>query len=505
MRYLVKKHYNNLTDKTAKCRFMLIMSYLLSLFLILLNLYIGYTIIQYFMGDGFSFLGGIFIGFSFVITIPVLIFSLKNIISMVEEKMHKRTFHIIISTLGILIGIVLHNATVLWIYILGFNVLLLLSCIFCKKVKIDNTKMSVLLLAISLTISLSVFPTSLSAQTNNNFQEIYLLDKNDFNPYVDFISDDIKDYFNPETGNQYPSTNLFDGYLKTCWVAGSTKTNKNSILYVKLPDKIDVDRIILNIFSGYGKNKILYVENARPHQIKLSIFAALYPEGFSTEVASLYVIKKYPLTKVLTLADTFDVQSFPLNLNKKELVAFQEEALMQAKYFSGTEYNRLAGNTPPKSFLPSFILKMEITDSYPGKKYNDVCVSEIFFNDRFITPYPDKYSQALNVYIKDDNTLLADYVDKKGVVIYKDTSSVFTYVECSENKNWAILYYTPNDEEGESSRNEELAALIDLKNRENVESKFEKCTGTSAMFQVLSKDGNGNVYKENEAFNIELK
>ncbi|HUX55284.1 MAG TPA: hypothetical protein VMV56_12770 [Williamwhitmania sp.] len=350
-----------------------------------------------------------------------------------------------------------------------------------------------------------LLPLSISAQQNNDLQELFLLDKNAFNTYIEFVSDDIKDYFNPEAGNQYPSTNLFDGYLKTCWVVGSTKTNKNSILYVKLPDNIDVNKIILNIFSGYGKNKILYSANARPHKIKLSLFAALYPEGFSTEVASLYVIKKYPFTEVITLADTFDVQSFPLNLDKKELLAFQKEALIQAKNFSGTEYNRLAGTNPPKSFLPSFILKMEILDSYPGKKYDDICISEIFFNDRFITHYPDKYSQALNVYIKNGNTLLADYVDKKGVVIYKDTSSVFTYVECSENKNWAILHYTPNDEEGEGSRNEELAALIDLKNRENVESKFEKCTGTSAMFQVLSKEGNGNVYIPNEAFNIELK
>lgn len=133
MKYIVKKRHDNLTDKTAKCRFLLIMSYLISLLLILLNLYIGYTIVQYFMGDGFSFLGGLFIGLSFVITIPVLVLSLINIRLIVKEKKHKRIFPLIISILGILTGLALHNATGLWIYILGFSILLLLSCLFCKK------------------------------------------------------------------------------------------------------------------------------------------------------------------------------------------------------------------------------------------------------------------------------------------------------------------------------------------------------------------------------------
>jgi uncharacterized membrane protein len=137
MKDIIKKHYNYVSDKTAKCRFLLIMSYLISLLLILLNLYIAYTIVQYFRGDGFSFLGGLFIGFSFVITIPVFIISLMNIRWILEEKKYKRIFPIIISFLGIVTGIALHNATDLWIYIVGFSILLLLSCFFgTRKTKI---------------------------------------------------------------------------------------------------------------------------------------------------------------------------------------------------------------------------------------------------------------------------------------------------------------------------------------------------------------------------------
>lgn len=457
------------------------------------------------MGDGFSFLGGLFIGFSFVITIPMLVFSLKNIRWIVEEKKHKSIFPIIISIFGILTGLVLHNATGLWIYILGFSVLLLLSCFFCKKTKIDHSNVPILILAITLTLSLVGISTSLSAQTNNNLQEIYLLDKNDFNSYVEFVSTDIKDMFKPEESSKYPSMNLFDGYLKTCWVVGSAKKNKNSILYVKLPDKIDVDKIILNIFSGYGKNKNLYYANARPHKIKLSLFAAVYPKGFSTEVASLYVMGKYPLNKTINLADVFDVQSFPLNFDKEELLAFQKGVLTQVKNFPSQEYKRFAGYSLPESFTSSFILKMEIMDSYSGTKYDDICISEIFFNDRFITPYPDKYAEILNVYVKHDNALLADYKGQKGVVLYKDPSSVFTMVDWIKRGNFAILHYVPNDEVGIGSRIDEHYSLIDLKNRNIVDSELKKCTGNFTSFYLFEKGDDGKIYLDNGQFKIELK
>jgi len=350
-----------------------------------------------------------------------------------------------------------------------------------------------------------IFHINIFAQLGNEWQEIQLLDKNDFNnSYIDFITDDIKDYFNPESENSYPSTNLFDGYLKTCWVAGSAKNNNNSFLYVKLPDKIELDKVILNIFSGYGKSENLHYANARPQRIKLTLFAAVYPKGFSTEVASLYGVKEYPVGRTICLADTFGVQSFPLNLDKNALLVFQTELLNQTKYWSISSES-FAGMSLPETFSTSYILKMEILDSYPGSKYDDVCISEIFFNDRFISPVPDKYSQVLDIYIREDNTLMADFFDNKEVVIFKDSSSVFTYVDWPENSNWAMLLYVPNDEYGGVSRNEELYTLIDLKNRELVGSRFEKCTGLTLMFQSLNRDENGKVYIENEEMLIELK
>ena len=330
------------------------------------------------------------------------------------------------------------------------------------------------------------------AQKGNTMDELYLLDKNDFNPYVEFYSTDIKDFFNPEQSNKYPSTNLFDGYLKTCWVAGSSKKNNKSALFIKIPDQIPVDQLILNIFSGYGKNKALYLKNSRPKKIKISLLAAFYPEGCSTEVANLYIINKYPETKQIYLVDTFGVQSFHLEIDKKAFAEFQTNSLNMCNSFKGEDFEKLKSDKDSASFSPTLILKLEIEDVYRGSKYDDICISEIFFNDRFVTAYPDKFISVDTVYIKDDNTLMAGLAGEKDVVIIKDTSSVYTSVYHPAHSNWAILSYVPNDEVGEGSRIEERYSLIDLKNRKKIDDEeFKKCTGHYPYSPLIEKDENG--------------
>ena len=356
---------------------------------------------------------------------------------------------------------------------------------------------------IVLILTALIFSTNIFAQKNNSIYELHLLDKNNFNPYVEFYSSDIKDFFNPENSSKYPSTNLFDGFLKTCWIAGDNKTNKSSSLYIQVSDKIDIDKIIFNIFSGYGKSKALYNANARPKKIKISLFSGFYPEGFSTEVVSVYLIKPFRIDTV-ELADTFGVQSFPLKIDKDFYLKFQKRTKEECKGFSGEKCNRLKFTTPPQ-LIPGLILKIELLDSYPGTKYNDVCISEIFFNDRFVTAYPNKYMEIQKVYIEDENTLLIDYKNKKKVVVFKDTSSVFTMVDYPEISNWAILHYVPNGTVGQGSRIEELYALVDLKNKKIVEKEFEKCTGQYPFLIEKGDDGSILLTTFEDAYKIELK
>ena len=335
------------------------------------------------------------------------------------------------------------------------------------------------IILIILIISVNLF-----AQKNNDIKEVYLLDKNSFNPYIEFSSSDIKDYFNPQNSSKYPSTNLFDGTFKTCWIAGNTKTDTNTSLYMKVPKKIDLNTLIINIFSGYGKSKSLYKANARPRKIKISLYIGLQEEGLSTEVSNLYMIKFFT-SKLISLKDSFGVQSCPLHINKNQPKTFK---------FDNNVF-----------LSPSIIMKIEIVDVYAGTKYDDICISEIFFNDRFVTKCPSRYNEIENVSIINDNILLADYKNKKKIIILKDETSVFTMVDYVAKSNWAILHYVPNDTLGSIGRVEEQYALLDLKNKKIVNKKLKICTGNSPFLIEKSKNGKIFLITNKGKYKIELK
>ncbi len=342
-----------------------------------------------------------------------------------------------------------------------------------------------------------------SAEQNSKIRDIQLLNKNTTD-YVEFFSDDMKSFVNPAKGNRYPSINLFDNNLRTCWVAGSVKKSKKRALYIKVPDKIDIGKIIVNIFSGYGKSKKLFKANARPRRINISVYAAFQPDGFSSEVAEFYIIKKHPTIKKIKLDDIFGIQSFPLNLDKKALLMFQTKALSEARNYSSPNFADVPKEIKQKTEPSFFILRFNITDVYKGSKYDDICISELFFNDKFITFSRKKYSSINDVYIKNDNTLLAEFKRKK-IVVYSDNLATFTYVDWLKKSPLAILHYVKNDAVGAGSRTEELYSLIDIKNKQVVNTEFEKCTGVATMFCSLDKDEGGNIYIVKDDFKIKIK
>jgi len=136
------------------------------------------------------------------------------------------------------------------------------------------------------------------------------------------------------------------------------------------------------------------------------------------------------------------------------------------------------------------IMQLEILDIWQGSKYNDICISEIFFDDRFIPYNHSNSSNVKSVYLNsDENTLLVDYNNAKGVSIYRDTTSVLQIVEISENKKWAILISMPAKIQG---RVETTYLLVDLVNKEVVNSQLENCTGNHLYGNEMHFEYNKN-------------
>ena len=138
------------------------------------------------------------------------------------------------------------------------------------------------------------------AQSPPVWNEISLVDNNS---YARFGTDHIYD-------NRYPPSACFDADAATCWVSGTGADTAS--LYIRLPER---DNLILNLLAGYGKSEKLYELNARPKSIRLSVLAAINPDGFVSENTTLYKTVRFSQTQCVHLADICAVQSISLDFS----------------------------------------------------------------------------------------------------------------------------------------------------------------------------------------------
>ncbi|MGI6341992.1 MAG: NADase-type glycan-binding domain-containing protein [Bacteroidales bacterium] len=268
--------------------------------------------------------------------------------------------------------------------------------------------------------------------------------------------------YDDESVDPYPESNIFDSDVKTCWVCGSYKNNNPAGTYLKMPHN---DKVYLNIFTGYGKSQKLFYQNARPKKIRLSVYASVHPEGYVTEIADIYEGLKYPQEQIITLVDTFGIQTIELDFSRNELNEFSKKVYRQARsYFE------------PPLLDSCLIVKIDIVESLQGTKYDDICISELFLSGEDCTLNSSTPSTPIKkVYINQaENSLLIDDAQNQGVVIYHDSLSVLQLIDVSSDNKWAIVLSMPTKVEG---RTETFYYLVNIPDRKIVNNEIEQCTG----------------------------
>ncbi|RKX82670.1 MAG: hypothetical protein DRP57_09455, partial [Spirochaetes bacterium] len=205
----------------------------------------------------------------------------------------------------------------------------------------------------------------------------------------------------PATGKigKYAAGNLIDKKLNTSWVEGVKGDGIGE--YVLLADK-EIPKTI-SIYSGYSKNISLFKKNNRPSKLRLSLYFGM-ADSWGGEYGDYYRIVKYKKEYVLALKDTISLQTFnfPFRETLKDtrgLKAFREKSLEILK-----QAGRRKG-VPPFPGHPDteWILKLEIAGVYRGSKWQDTCISEVFFNDRYISDvHQFKYKDVKKVYESED-------------------------------------------------------------------------------------------------------
>jgi len=248
---------------------------------------------------------------------------------------------------------------------------------------------------------------------------------------------------------RFPASNLFDADITTCYVTGSTEVKTENPIYVMAPG----DPFMISIFSGYGKSRDLHEIYGRPEKIRLSLYAAILEKGSANQDSLVCKAAKFPDETVIELRDVFDIQHIPVRIDTSAFNHFKKRVeIQQNKEFPGQEYRM------------RWLIKLTITDVFEGLTSPEVCISELFFNDRYTPGYTQTDLPTSQVYINSEgNALLKDNRKEKGTVVYSDTASVLKIDEFSKDNTWIILTSVPV----EAGRNKSLGAYLLVNTRKN--------------------------------------
>ncbi len=277
---------------------------------------------------------------------------------------------------------------------------------------------------------------------------------------------------NQVASESYPPAHGFDGKLSTCWVY-STSDSMQAYIYLKVPN---VKEPVLNLIGGYSKSSALFRANGRPAELQLSIYRAHQPNGMVSETGLGYQIFPMLLNKTIELADSLQLTSIPLALTNKHFL----------KKLNGDSF---PGDSTEQS---TYILRLSFTKNYAGNKYSDNCLSELFFNNKYMRPLHHAVPLIDTVRTnKQETALYYEAPEGKQIQVYSDTSSVLQIAEVSPKKRWATIIAMPLESEGRIAT---TYHLIDLWNRELVDEEFAKATGdyVPGSMLLLERDEQNN-------------
>lgn len=290
---------------------------------------------------------------------------------------------------------------------------------------------------------------------------------------------------------RYGVLNLTDANSLTAWVEGKTNEGVGESIYISAPLGCQT----VNIYNGYAKSPSLFNQNNRVKAFKLTIHIGINPVGYISEVAHGFLLKTYPKSFTLNLNDTDSLQSFPFPISSSELNEFMDQ--------SKRDY--LDQFTEP-IYIVAPIVQLEITEVYKGSRYNDTCLSEIFFNDSYI-PNANRfrYHEIENVYTldDDDSKVVIDSREGKGTIIIEDSESVFQVIDISSNKQWATVIRMPADIGNGRAETEYLIVntlLGRVMNRD-----IEKSSGAQLLSPLFLNEKEGTTLLEHPMGEIRLR
>jgi len=255
----------------------------------------------------------------------------------------------------------------------------------------------------------------------------------------------------PYKFGRYGTQNLFDYDSSTCWAEGVPGNGIGESLYVGFEENIQS----IFIVNGYAKTKNIFYRNNRVKKIKISILVGINKPGYVSDLYVLYDATKFKHDTIIQLEDTMAPQEIEFPFDCEELKQFKESSLQS---FVKSHAKELEDYTKKLEDLGikegelnvQYIMLLEIVDVYKGSKYEDTCISDIWFlyaGDKGGESGVGKdYGKITDIYVgSKENIIYIDTIKKKKIILDSVPDAVFQIIEKSDDNDWVIVITMPAD------------------------------------------------------------
>lgn len=320
----------------------------------------------------------------------------------------------------------------------------------------------------------------------------------------------------------YSAYRLFDKNMTTAWVEGVKGNGIGEYILIgqkkTLPDKIHIN-------NGYQKTESLYYKNSRPKTLKLSLYVAYRLPADVTELGGYFYClpfrdsillegNLFVITNTLQLKDELRTQVFGLPFDKEKLDSLKSIGDAGFKEEFGERMAEIlkysSGNEQHEPFY-GYILKLEIIDVYKGSRWDDTCISDLWFSteekkeegisiDKMITGVFE--GEDGNIYFsttEHEKILLAspkDIEDEDDIV---GGELDIVLIDVSPDKEWAQIDFLFSHEA--YMRVEEVPFLYNVRLRKKVDKAL--LNDYFSMYGFVEKNGKTYIEIDDELIDLE--
>jgi len=313
---------------------------------------------------------------------------------------------------------------------------------------------------------------------------------------------------------KYGPHNLLDKDAKTAWVEGEKGDGIGESVTIEAGETLQE---AINLRNGYQKSQALFNANSRVKRLRLTLFSGFMIPGDVTELYAYFSVVPFGEAVEVELEDKWGIQRITMPFDIEEAAEFKKEQHDVFIKEAASRIEEMQANSVGFESEPKFryFLKCEILEVYKGSKYDDTCISDIWFGKNIKTgmkSIPEEL--AISDIIKDDDEGIVYVVTEDGqkFLLANELSlseledlpeGVFLYLEImdiSPDMEWVQIDYMYRQEE--EARIEEIGHLYSARYLKEPDLSFLE-DSPLAMFGFTEYDN--ILYLEYDQGSIPLK